>query len=291
MHHKLLFFIVLLCIASSCTTILNMPTKKIHVYATQENAYATYKDSTYKCPTYIEVPRSYNGDTIYVSHEEKTDTVFLRPIISPVYLYNYMFYGIGYLVDPFTPKVTTYNQPLFLDFSKNEIVSTWRKPRVGSTIFSIQCPSFYSFISNPTSQMGIGAFEFRIDQYVATNMSFYMKGSQFSRKQKFSVLRAEFGIHTIVREQFGLSLGAFMGHFALEPRVRNSFWGGTFNTPEINSNIAGISLEAQRFLIRGFYSFLSYNCGYAPTHKLYVHMLECGYGIRINLDFIKVKRH
>ena len=290
MHIKISFLLFLIYTASSCTTLLNAPTKKVHVYATQSNTYVTYKDSTYNCPAQIKIPRSYEGDTLVVSHESSYDTVLLRAIISPIYLFNGISYGIGYFIDPFTPKVCTYNQPLFLDFTKNEIVSTWRKPRIGTTIFSAQCPLLYAFISNPSDYTSSGALEFRIDHYITPYASVYIKGSQFTREHKLSLIRAEFGVSAIIREQFGLAFGTFMGHFAHEASPREFFWGGSTELPEINSNVIGLSCEIQRYLIRGFYSFASYSCGYTPTHNLYIHILEFGYGIRLNPDFIKTKR-
>ncbi|MFW5852273.1 MAG: hypothetical protein ACOCWB_08620, partial [Bacteroidota bacterium] len=209
------------------------------------------------------------------------------PILSPTYTLNFANYGIGYLVDLVTPKFTTYDEPIYIDFTKKEPISTWRNPRSGTSILSIQSPIIYSVRQNTSSHVNSGAFEFVFDHFATNNTGFYMQGSLLHREQRHTVLRSEIGFHAILRRQIALKTGIFYGYAHIK---QTNFWTRNTRTEEFyDAPTTGFSFHFKRFLYQGFYSFGTYSAGYSPYPNQWHHVFEFGYGISINPDFIKTK--
>jgi len=271
----------------SCATIINRPDKNIHFYSAQDSIQISYLRDTINCPDKIRIARSHKGDTVFVHNHAISDTIVLRPIISPLYALNYATYGIGYLVDLLTPKVTSYDEPIYIDLTQEEIVSTWRKPRAGTSVFSLQSPIMYSILQNTSSQVNSGGFEFIFDHFVSNNRGFYMQGSLLHRNNRHTILRSEIGFHAIILRQLGMRAGMFYGYAHIK---RSNFWNWNTSTHEIyDAPTTGFSIHLKRFLYRGLYSFGTYSAGYSPNPNQWHHVFEFGYGISINPDFIKTK--
>ncbi|MDA3883856.1 MAG: hypothetical protein PF481_11290 [Bacteroidales bacterium] len=272
----------------SCATIINTPNKNVHFYSVQDSVQISYSRDTIFCPDKIRIPRSHKKDTVFLHSGTISDTILLRPIVSPTYALNFVNYGIGYLVDLLTPKVTSYDEPIYIDLTQEEIVSTWRKPRAGTSVFSIQSPIIYSIFQNTSSHVNSGALEFVFDHFVSNNKGFYMQGSLLHRSNRHTILRSEIGFHAIVLRQFGIKAGMFYGYAHIK---RSNFWNWNTSTSEIyDAPTTGFSIHFKRFLYRGLYSFGTYSAGYSPYPNQWHHIFEFGYGVSITPDFIKTKQ-
>ncbi|MFO7869048.1 MAG: hypothetical protein R6U95_07100 [Bacteroidales bacterium] len=285
---------ILMCLSglflSSCATILNQKHKDVYFYSAQDSTTVSYNKDTISCPGKISIPRSAKNDTAYAHYRDSTDTLILQTIISPVYLWNISSYGIGYAVDLFTKKFRTFSDPIYIDYSKKEISSTWRKPRRKSTILSLQSPLVYSARYGNFSKTYIGAIECEIQHFVTQKSGIYLQGSFFHRKNNHTIIRSEIGFQTIIKQQIGAKIGVFSAYKHSIDNNGTWFWRPPTETEINNSPYAGISLHLKRFLYRELYSFASYSYGIYPYTQEQIHLLEFGYGLSLHSDFIKTKK-
>jgi len=265
---------------SSCSSILNLSTKTIQVYSQQDSTYVTYNNTQYECPAEIVVKRSYKHDSIIVTRNNRTDTVKLFSVVSPTFAYNYMTYGLGYLVDFTNKRMMTFDAPIYIDYSKKDLISTWRNPRSGSTFFNVQLGIFdvnsNSFIStlNP---------EFELQYFINPNNGIYGRiGASMMNFENLFTNTLEFGFHTTLRRQLNLKFGAFM--YSASPYF-DSYLSENRKPTE---TFAGISVSTRRYIHKGFYSFLKGYGGVNTDLNDNLFGFEFGYGISINKDFLSV---